>query len=342
MFATLTMNNQPNKYFIKQLLLISMCTYISLSSCTSKKGCTDDAAINYEKSAKIENGTCKYASFALTPKLICALKSKFDECSGIEYQYETVSSGVTLGRYWIFNDGGNGNLLYTIDTTDGGEKENIELKGVLNTDWEDIAQDDQYMYVGDFGNNSGNRTDLRIQKINKPSLVGIKKSDNQSPETIFFSYPDQKDFRKNEVSDFDCEAMIATSTNLYIFTKDHTSLDTRVYKMSKVAGTNQATLIGVFKSDGLITGADISPDGTRLALIGFNIVSDKAFVWLMTDFTGDAFFTGKKFLIDIGYRSTIGQTEGVSFRNNENLVITNEQYKGINPSLYELNIASVR
>ena len=36
-----------------------------------------------------------------------------------------------------------------------------------NVDWEDITQDETHIYIADFGNNNGNRTDLKIYKILK-------------------------------------------------------------------------------------------------------------------------------------------------------------------------------
>jgi len=79
-------------------------------------------------------------------------------------------------------------------------------------------QDKDYLYVGDFGNNlNGNRTDLKILRIRKNSvLVNPLKID-----TINFSYSNQTNFTPTGTNntDFDCEAFIVASDSIYLFTK---------------------------------------------------------------------------------------------------------------------------
>ena len=60
---------------------------------------------------------------------------------------------------------------------------------VENSDWEEISQDDGYIYLGDFGNNTGDRTDLHILRVEKSSL----KSGKPSIDTIWYTYSDQYD-----------------------------------------------------------------------------------------------------------------------------------------------------
>ena len=60
------------------------------------------------------------------------------------------------------NDSGGSNNLYEVDTLDGSISKTIKIKNSTNKDWEDIAVDSKYIYIGDFGNNNGNRKDLLI------------------------------------------------------------------------------------------------------------------------------------------------------------------------------------
>ena len=99
------------------------------------------------------------------------------------------SSGLLLaeGRFITHNDSGDQPVLYVLDTANLEIVRRVAVKGVRNTDWEALAEDDKYFYIGDFGNNEGNRRDLRILKISK---TDFSKSDTVIPELISFAYAD--------------------------------------------------------------------------------------------------------------------------------------------------------
>jgi hypothetical protein len=121
---------------------------------------------------------------------------------------------------WFINDSGNDSAMYGYDRQQNKVVRTVHVKNARNTDWEEITQNDQYIFIGDFGNNaSGNRTDLRIYMIKK-SDVG----DNDTVQpygVINFSYEDQSDFTPQlpNNTDFDCEAFIATDNSIILFTK---------------------------------------------------------------------------------------------------------------------------
>ncbi len=85
-----------------------------------------------------------------------------------------------------------------------------------------------YLYIGDFGNNAGSRTDLHILRIEKSSLLeGMPAID-----TIAFAYEDQTDFTpSNQNTAFDCEAFIAGTDSLFLFTKNWNNLSTVCYSV---------------------------------------------------------------------------------------------------------------
>jgi hypothetical protein len=59
--------------------------------------------------------------------------------------------------------------IYEIDTL-GNLIRTININSANNSDWEDITQDDlNNFYIGDFGNNNNDRTNLRIYKIPSPT-----------------------------------------------------------------------------------------------------------------------------------------------------------------------------
>ena len=66
-------------------------------------------------------------------------------------------------QLWTHNDSGNDPILYRIDPLDGSVLQMLAIN-VPNIDWEDITTDGEFIYIGDVGNNSGDRTDLPRQK----------------------------------------------------------------------------------------------------------------------------------------------------------------------------------
>src|SRR5690606_31182475 len=104
------------------------------------------------------------------------------------------------------NDDSDTNL-YALDSITGAVISQFALPGVTNIDWEDIAQDEDFIYIGDFGNNArGNRQNLRILRLSKASMsTAVPVID-----TLFFSFEDQTDFTAlpANTTDFDCEAMV--------------------------------------------------------------------------------------------------------------------------------------
>jgi len=300
-------------------------------NCNSKKGCTDSKALNYDTKAKKDDGSCVQKDFLLQPQVITNLDAILKESSGLLN---------TDNLIWSFGDSGNKSEIYSIDTNNGSIAAAVALTGVSNIDFEDIAQDSSYIYVGDFGNNNGNRTDLVIYKI--PKKTSWNTTNNITPEAIHFSYPDQKDFKSNSASDFDCEAMITQKGNIYIFTKDHSDQHTRLYKLPTKPGNYTAELMSTFDSHGLITGADITSDGSKIALTGYNPSTDVAFVWVLNNFTNNQFFSGNNKMVSIGPRAIVGQVEGVCFLNNNLLYISNEQKYTIPARLWKLDISRVK
>ena len=121
------------------------------------------------------------------------------------------------GLIWMINDSEGNPYLYALDTATVKIVKRVRLADAENVDWEEIAQDESFVYVGDFGNNDGSRKDLRIYKISKSDLDDTL----AVPEIIQFSYPDQTDFTPAPYdTPFDCEAMISAGDTLQLFTKE--------------------------------------------------------------------------------------------------------------------------
>lgn len=166
-------------------------------------------------------------------------------------------------------DSGGAAELYEINTSTGTITRTVTVNNATNGDWEDIAQDATHIYIGDIGNNSGNRTDLKIYKISKADYNG---TDNTAvAEIISFSYANQTNFTESvNNNNWDAEALISFNDKLLIFTKNWANNMTNVYSIPKTSGVHSAVLESTYNTNGLVTGASVSPDGNVIFLTGYS------------------------------------------------------------------------
>jgi hypothetical protein len=204
-------------------------------------------------------------------------------------------------RLITHNDSGGMNALYEINSVNGAISRTVNIQNAGNIDWEDISQDDDYIYIGDFGNNNGNRKNLRIYKILKTDYLN---SQIVSAELIEFAYQDQNDFTSSpNQTNFDAEALISFGPDLYIFTKNWVNQRTNIYKVPKVPGTYTIEKIDEFDAEGLITGGTFNPIAKKVILTGYSGI--RAFAIELRGFSEGKFSNG---VID-KYSLTIPITE---------------------------------
>ena len=209
------------------------------------------------------------------PKLKSELPDEVNETSGLFFHN---------GLLWTHNDSGGKPILYGIDTTTFEVVQKITLLDVKNKDWEDVCTDGEFVYVGDFGNNKGNRKNLRIYVF---PLSDIPSEGNASVtvDTISFRFADQVDFEKRKLmTDFDCESIFATSEYLYMFSKCWVTGTARLYRLPKTPGNYVAEVVNAFDSQGLITGADYDEASGTLVLLGYVKTLWKPFMYLIYNF----------------------------------------------------------
>ncbi len=244
-------------------------------------------------------------------------------------------SGITTGpnnTLYAINDSGNDNTLFRINQK-GKIGTEIKIPAVKNIDWEDLAYDQENnIYIGDFGNNNNRRKDLSIYKVS-----GII-SDNITVSKIEFSLADQKKFPpKKKDLNYDIEAFIHFKGNLYLFTKNRSSKftgTTKLYKLSDIPGKHIAQLIGTYDTcndsgDCFITGATINEQGDKIVLLTYN----KLFV--LSNFIGDNLFGGDIKKIKLNHYS---QKEGICFKNDSVLYIADEGTRHKKASLYQYKL----
>lgn len=234
------------------------------------------------------------------------------------------------------NDKGNDPFLYVLDTATGNIINTIEVNTSFSSDWEDLAQNENFIFIGDFGNNDGNRVDLKILKINKQNFN--PKTDNtlNVEEIIFFNYPEQTNFSPNNNHNYDCEAFFYFNENLYLFTKNRVNRKTYLYQIPATQGNYAATLIDSFDVEAKVTGADISPDKSHICLTAYN-KNNNVYLWIFNNFNGADFFSGNSKKYTLGDFTEVGQVEAVTFINNSKLFLSSEKLNSLPPKLYRFN-----
>lgn len=242
--------------------------------------------------------------------VIADLPNSLKEVSAIE-----VVSGSDL--LWTIEDAGNKNTIYGINKK-GKLIKDIDIDGGSNIDWEDLTSDKQgHLYIGDFGNNSKNRDDFTIYKVSH------LEADETTAQRINFVLP-------KKVNSEDFEAFFLFNNYFYIFSKENKSC--MLLKVPNVIGKHTAELISDFKMKGKrtkVTGAAINEAGNTVVLLNH----DK--LWKLTDFKTDDFFKGTIEEVDFKHTS---QKEGICFKNNSTVYITDEKTKSEGGNLYEFKL----
>ena len=269
-------------------------------------------------------GICHLA-IAQTMRTVTSLGDELKENSGMAHY-----GG---GILYFVNDGGNAAQVYRFDTTQN-DFIAFNVTNATNTDWEDLATDDQKnLYIGDFGNNGNTRRDLKIYKSVNPEAVF---ANQLTVDTISFSYSNQSAFppAANKLN-FDCEAMVWYQDSLYLFTKNRTNPYDGwcyMYVLPDKPGAYVARLKDSVqfnasaKEFGWITAADVRGDSLILLSsnqvhlgTGFGAISLEAMDWSI-------------------YSVGFSQKEAVAFGAKSTDIFISDELNIIGNKLYYLNI----
>jgi hypothetical protein len=180
-----------------------------------------------------------------------------EEISGI------AASRLNAGTFWMHNDG-EAKRIYAVTST-GKVIAQLSLPNAI-TDLEDIAigasasADQDYIYLGDIGDNDRDRREVQVVRIIEPALKGGSQFQAESVEALRLRYPDDA---------HDAEALLIdpVSGDVVIVTKEEDGA--RVYTASGGGfdGGGQAELELIAKLDAnQISAGDISRDGSQVAL----------------------------------------------------------------------------
>ena len=278
-----------------------------------------------------QNGDSQISVREYNPKeYIHKLDKKLKETSGLIQRN---------GYFYTHNDSGGEPEIYGIDTTDGSVNQTIRINNAVNTDWEDIATDDKFLYIGNFGNNSGNRIDLCIYRVLLKNIP-VRGDATVPAEKISFRFEDQVSFEtKNRKHNFDCESMISYNDQLILFTKNWGDNQTRLYSVPKNPGNYKAAFLAKFDAKGLVTGADLNKNDNTLALCGYS--NYMPFIWLINDFTPTSTVGWQALRLEFQNR-TGAQTEGICFGSDGNIYISSEETGIYDAKMYKVNYQKIK
>lgn len=248
------------------------------------------------------------ASYAQKPTSIVDLTDDMQETSGLI---------LVDGSFYTFNDSGGEAELYQIDTVSGLVARTIKVTDAKNKDWEAITADDEFIYIGDIGNNWGNRKDLVIYKC---PIAGLKNG-SLSSEKIVISYEDQKVFdNEPHKHEYDAEGLFVRDNRLYLISKNWANNESKIYEVPLEPGKYVLKVDSRIDVYGKVTDAFYNEIDTSLYLIGYG---ESRFITCLRGFDGYA--TREEITIPITSINGL-QTEGICVQNDQ-VYYTSEKVK---------------
>jgi hypothetical protein len=217
--------------------------------------------------------------FAQQLTLKTSLDAVVNETSGLLYLNNTLIT---------HNDSANTNQLFEIDTSTGSVTRTVTITNASNADWEDLTHDGTYIYIGDFGNNTGDRIDLKVYRI---LISDYFSNASVTADIINFSYSDQIDFTPSPfMTNFDAEGLIHYNNMLYVFSKNWLDGKTNIYELSKTPGTYTISIIDTIVAQGFISGATYNTLNDDILLCGYDF--NGAFLIQVNGFSSGLFSNG--------------------------------------------------
>ena len=203
----------------------------------------------------------------------------------IDHKAISESSGIVASRkhpgvFWTHNDSGNAPELFAVEKS-GKLLARYEVDEE-NVDWEDIATDDAgHLYIADIGNNNASRKHGFVYRLDEPDpkqgTPGGNGAKLKVTATWKLKYPGGKEGR------FDSEAMFVWKGRAYVISKLLTLQYATIYgfdldpqkqpsKKKKNDEQDDATTLTFEPVAEVpirypVTAADISADGSRLAVL---------------------------------------------------------------------------
>ena len=285
-----------NYYFLSLLIIFS---------------CTNEKEINQTiDSAEILNKI-------ELPKII-------NETSGLEiYNNNFITHNDSGGEpsLYVFNE--KGEIIETIELNKNSSQQ------IENNDWEDITNDNEYLFVADTGNNFGNRDNLNIIRVSKKDSLIVD-------GVIEISYLNQESFFSRPKHKYDAEALVIIDDKIVLFSKDREGLNSDLYLIDKtLSGSQTLTSSSSYNVNTLITGGDYNEENNLLALVGYNSREEQHLIlfnnFVLTDLKNNTFV---KYKIPLER----AQIEAIKIIDEKTFWVTSEDEGIGSPFMYKIKV----
>ena len=269
------------------------------------------------------------SSFGQQLALETGLDPIVKETSGLLYLNNTLIT---------HNDSANTNQLFDLDTSTGAVTRTVTITNASNIDWEDLTQDGTFIYIGDFGNNNGSRTDLKVYRI---AIADYFASTSVTADIINFSYSTQTDFTPSPLAtNFDAEGLIHFNNKLYVFSKNWLNGNSNIYELSKVPGTYSISILDTISAQGLITGATYNTLNNSILLCGYDLSGP--FLIQLSGFNSGLFSNGSVVKTSVSIPANYSaQIEGIVPINANEYYISAEENSPNASGLYSFSVSTL-
>ena len=168
------------------------------------------------------------------------------------------ASAIYPGNWWLHNDSRHGSRIYLVSET-GNTLKNIELPGIENHDWEDIARfshvQKSWLVIGEIGDNFGKRPSISLHFLPEPTGSTVTARIKHS---IQLSYPD---------GPRDCESLAVDPRDGFIYLISKRDHPARLYRIAIeqafTSEVDELEFVGEVNSIPAHSKADIAADPER-------------------------------------------------------------------------------
>ena len=188
----------------------------------------------------------------------------------------TEISGIDVGvanpsLYWVHNDSGDTARIFALSAS-GATRAAYTLMGANALDWEDIAvgggpvAGTPYLYAADIGDNARSRSEIVVYRVPEPTVAARGTFSLAGVDALRLRYPDGA---------HNAEAVLVhpKTGELVIVEKTSSGGTAGVYRAPAGLVAGSLTTLSLVSRLSLptgwtsvVTGADLSPDGTQLAV----------------------------------------------------------------------------
>lgn len=201
----------------------------------------------------------------------CPTYAQADAAPQVQNEELTELSGLARSArapdvLWAHNDSGDSARLFAL-RTDGSSLGSVSLTGVTALDWEDLTMErgeHPALWVGDIGDNAEFRPNIQLHRLDEPDPSALPAT--ATAESYTLSFPDGA---------HNAEALVwdPLDARLYLFTKAESGLS-GMWQVPDLEDEGrvleQVALLDLmgpsFGGSPLITGGEVSPDGSLLLL----------------------------------------------------------------------------